>query len=708
MTEQHYDQLLDRLDRVRRRGDQADARCPAHEDNRASLSVARGRDNRVLITCHAGCRWQDVLGAVGMEPGDAFGAPRLVREYTYTDAAGIPLYVVERWEPKTFRQRLASGARRAPRDADRVIYNLPMIASVRAGTKEPGCFYVEGEKDVETLVNQGYAATTTLGGANKPWPEQYTDQLAGMNVVIVADQDAPGRRWAHAVAEHLDGHARTTIVVPPNGYKDVTELLEGGGSVAQLIPLPNTIGEVMTAAEIPTKTVSWVWPGRIPAHMLTLLEGDPGTGKSTLVSEIVACLTTGRPLPATDRMTRRQPMRIAMLADEDNWSMTVVPRLKAAGADLGRVFRLAGIRTEGYLAPYSLGDLATLRHDLRAVHAELLIIDPLMAYFGGRDVDTHKDQHVRSILGPLVQIAEEDGLTIVAIRHFTKGSVGDKAIYRGGGSIGFTGQARAILQTGEHPDQAENPNQYVLAVAKCNLAPLEMSIGYQIGSDPIYDVARVRWDDVPVTITAQQLHCEPDRKAQVTGVGKTALEWLAAFLAPGDRSFTWAEIVAAGKEAGHSEHTLRNYREVVAVQAIGHGGRASARWHSNGHLPVLAGDTNPRQEVAHGNDDRAPDFRERAFKDDDDAEPTTPDSHMPPLAYGLRPGDGMADGPTMHLSTGSPTDVDDEESLSGEFEAHAVIEAETECRICGSADSVVTYPEGGRCRLHYPNVWREP
>ena len=678
----HYQQLLDQLQGVRQRGDQAEARCPAHDDKRASLSVARGAGGRVLITCHKGCAWQAVLGAVGMEPSDAFGEPRLVAEYTYTDADGRPVYVVERWEPKTFRQRLANGQRRAPKAEERVLYNLPAVLSLH-GHQGAALWYVEGERDVDTLVNLGYCATTTPGGAGKPWLAQYTVALAGLRVVIVADNDEPGRRWARKVAKALHPTSQTTVVVPPKGVKDVTELLEAGYTVKDMVALPDTHGEVVSAADYPIKAVEWLWPGRIPAHMLTLLEGDPGTGKSTITIELIACLTTGRPLPGMERAG--PPLRIGMLADEDSFPAVVVPRLQAAGADLHRVLHFKGIRDEdGYLQPFSLAELATLRDDVRAAKVDLLIIDPLMAYLG-TELDAHKDQHVRSVLGPLVQMAEDDQVTILAVRHFTKGSAGGKAIYRGGGSIGFTGQARAILQVGEYPHQqadGDQPQRYVLAVAKCNLAPPILSLAYTIAQDPRLEVSRIAWEDLAVPVTAGQLQHLP--AAQLPGTGRDspaareAVEWLTAWVQDhwAGEPLEWKPILAAAREVGIGKNTLEKHRaEVLRLFISGPGGMRAARW-----LPITEPARGRGVTGNGGNDsgkwEAADDIARRLDPHgyDDEALPSPNGATSPTSHYPASP-EGAVSGPV-------------------------------DCSICHSTDGLVIDEVGeARCRLHNPLIW---
>jgi len=712
-SEDAFTELLDRLDGVHLRGgDAADARCPAHPDGKASLSVSRGGAGRILITCHAGCDWRDVLRAVGMTVNDAFGEPRVVREHIYVDADSNPLYVVERWEPKTFKQRMVSGARRSPRNDERVIYNLAAVTAAKAAGIR-SLFYVEGEHDVDVLAEQGYLATTTLGGANKPWLSQYTEALAGFRVVIVADNDEPGLKWARQVARHLHPYATSVLMVPPKDIKDIGELIEAGYPITALRPLPDSIGEVVSASDIPIKQVEWLWKGRLPLGMLTLLEGDPGTGKSTISLEVVACLTSGRPLPGESKGTA--PLRVAMLADEDSWSAVVVPRLTSAGADLARVLHLRGIRgDDGFLQPYSLADLSTLRHDLDKVHADLLVIDPLMAYLGNsHGTDSYRDQDVRAVLGPLVQMAEEDRRTIIAVRHFTKGS-GAKAIHKGGGSIGFTGQARCILQTGKHP---EDEDAYVLAVTKPNLGPLAASLAYAIGVDQRLEVGYIRWQGA-VGFTAQQIADgpKPDKPVRQTAQASAA-EWLVDHLSDG-KAKPWLEIEAAGIEGGYTAITLRRAREDVLTKHAGPGGNRDATWsvrrELSRHLKLVPNAGNEHLIKPDSGDDH---LLNRPFAHPGPESPLA----QPPgedLNKCSEPSEsGASEGLTEpHLIT--PGDIQGPDQ-TGTHLINPLLHLPDEqvgqvgqpdpalgCTVCGGLEALVEYPEVGyRCALHSPLIY---
>jgi 5S rRNA maturation endonuclease (ribonuclease M5) len=215
-----------------------EARCPAHEDRRPSLSLSEGAEGQALVHCQAGCGVADVLAAVGLTLADLFPPkdttpPRKATAeavYDYTDEAGVLLFQVLRYRPKRFRQRRPEGTGWAwnLRGVRRVVYRLPQVLEAVAGGR--AVFVTEGEKDAEALVAAGECATTNPGGAGK-WRPEYAHTLAkAAEVVVVADTDEPGRAHARAVAESLPAACHVVIVEAAVG-KDAAEHLGAGRGV---------------------------------------------------------------------------------------------------------------------------------------------------------------------------------------------------------------------------------------------------------------------------------------------------------------------------------------------------------------------------------------------------------------------------------------------------------------------------------------------
>src|SRR5215475_8030502 len=185
--------------------------------------------------------------------------------------------------------------------------------------------------------------------------------------------------------------------------------------------------------------VDWLWHRRIPLGKLTLLDGDPGLGKTALTLDLAARLSTGAPLEADGRCAT--PAGVVILNAEDGLGDTLRPRLDAAGADCARIvaFDLEHL-------PMLPAGIPLLHDAIRAVDASLLLIDPLMAVLAA-SCDAYRDQDVRLLLNPLIALAKDIGVAILLVRHWTK-APGHKALYRGSGSIAFNAAGRSGLTLG--------------------------------------------------------------------------------------------------------------------------------------------------------------------------------------------------------------------------------------------------------------------
>jgi len=212
------------------------AKCPAHDDKNPSLSI-RDADGKVLLHCHAGCAQGDVIDALkahGVWQPERTENSRIVAEYDYTDEQGNLLYQVVRYQPKDFKQRRPDGCggwiwRKGSRQ---VLYHLPEVLEA------PIVFVVEGERDVETLREYGFVATTNAGGAKAHWAPQFTEALRGREVILIPDNDAPGRKRVVNIARALLGKvARLIVLELEGGAKDATEWFDRGHSELELIAM---------------------------------------------------------------------------------------------------------------------------------------------------------------------------------------------------------------------------------------------------------------------------------------------------------------------------------------------------------------------------------------------------------------------------------------------------------------------------------------
>lgn len=318
---------------------------------------------------------------------------------------------------------------------------------------------------------------------------------------------------------------------------------------------------VIRVSDIESRETSWLWPGRIPRGMLTMFEGDPGTGKSTLLLDLVARVTRGSRMP--DKTGGGSPETVVLLSAEDDPSVTIRPRLEAAGADLGRVV-LPNIRTpEGYREPtVTEADVAMLEAVIVEHGASLLVIDPLVAYLPD-GVDTNSDHSVRRALVRLKGLAERTGCAVVCVRHWRKGPT-ENALYRGGGSIAFIAAARAGLVVGYDPDDPAR-HRRVLAVSKASLSPIAPSLAFTLAPVGGSTVARVQWEGVSPH-AANELTREPGKPSKL----EAAAAFLADVLSHGEMPASQACELA--KDAGIAPATLRRAAvDRVKTQKAGDG-----------------------------------------------------------------------------------------------------------------------------------------
>jgi putative DNA primase/helicase len=270
--------------------------------------------HKVTGDCRCGVQHGQELSQIGRNASGRIG--KMVLTYPYRDARRKLLYEVVRFDPKGFAQRRPDGTGGYEWGLDgveRVPYRLPELL---AANHDETVHVPEGEKDVNLLAKLGLVATTNPGGVGN-WRDEYTDALKGRPVAILQDNDEAGRKHAEKVARSLYGEAASVKVVALPGLPekgDVSDWLDAGNSVDDLLrivnetpqwepPLssedtPDEFDEVGTLlSDVVEESVEWLWEGRIPLGKLTVIDGDPGTGKSALTIDLAARVSTGRQMP---------------------------------------------------------------------------------------------------------------------------------------------------------------------------------------------------------------------------------------------------------------------------------------------------------------------------------------------------------------------------------------------------------------------------
>lgn len=226
---------------------------------------------------------------------------------------------------------------------------------------------------------------------------------------------------------------------------------------------------IISMEDIVATEVQWLWYPYIPFGKITIVQGDPGEGKTTAILRIAALLSLGEKLPCDD--TNRKPINIIYQTAEDGLGDTIKPRLIEAGADCSRIKVIDE-------TDYALSMLdERVERALIETGARLVIFDPIQAYIGA-DVNMNSANEIRAVTKRLSVVAEKYSCAIILVGHMNKG--GGKSSYRGLGSIDFQATARSVLIVGRIKD---TPQVRVIAQDKSSLAPEGGSIAFELDKE---------------------------------------------------------------------------------------------------------------------------------------------------------------------------------------------------------------------------------
>jgi hypothetical protein len=325
---------------------------------------------------------------------------------------------------------------------------------------------------------------------------------------------------------------------------------------AKAQPRPKGEPVIRTMKDIQPRKLEWLWPGKVLRRAVTVLDGDPGLGKSTITTDLTARVSRGWKMPPeSGQADGVQPQGALLLSAEDDPETTIRPRLDAAGADPGRIYIFEAIKEDGGERPPVLPwDMDLVESTIDREQIALVVVDPFMAFLDGK-LDAHRDQDVRRCMHRLKLLAERTGAAILVVRHLNK-LIGGPAMYRGGGSIGITGAARGALIVGRNP---QRPAECVLATVKCNLAKRPMALTYSLEDEG--GVARVGWGD-ECDLTADDILGHPGSKKKQTD---KCVDYVLDILADGRMKSE--EFEASCKAAGFSERSIKTARKKLKVVA---------------------------------------------------------------------------------------------------------------------------------------------
>lgn len=296
-----------------------------------------------------------------------------------------------------------------------------------------------------------------------------------------------------------------------------------------------------------SRPLEWLWPGRLAAGQLAILDGDPGVGKSLVSLDLAARFSSASELPDGHRPS--EPATVLVLSAEDSVRDIIVPRLIAAGADLNNVRIFDRFADKPFVLE---GDCDRLLDAIEATKARLVVFDPFFAFLGC-EASGLNEFVIRRVLDPLERIAYATRATILLIRHLSKCSAGKQAIHRGFGSIALLAMARTAFLIARLPtsdssfrariESSDASPTHVLACTKNNLAPMCPSLGYRIVTGDT-GAPQIRWTGV-VDRTADDLIAPRPHSQAVP----QAVAFLQKHLAQGPRPRHWLVKEAADNAA---------------------------------------------------------------------------------------------------------------------------------------------------------------
>ena len=297
---------------------------------------------------------------------------------------------------------------------------------------------------------------------------------------------------------------------------------------------PETV-KIIRMSDVELTPVEWLWKPYLPFGKLSVLQGNPGEGKTYFAMHLAAACTNGKLLPNMERM---EPFNVIYQTAEDGLGDTVKPRLIEAGADLDRVLVIDDSEVQLTLSDERI-ERAIIENNAR-----LVIIDPIQAYLGA-DVDMNRANEVRPIFMRLGQVAQRTGCAILLIGHLNK-AAGMQSLQRGLGSIDIAAAVRSVLFIGK---LKHDPTMRILTHEKSSLAPPGASLAFSLG-----DEGGFRWvGEYDITADEMLSGIEPQRETKT----QQAKDLICALLAGGKQVLS-EDIDKAALERGIPGRTVRD------------------------------------------------------------------------------------------------------------------------------------------------------
>ena len=383
----------------------------------------------------------------------------------------------------------------------------------------------------------------SLGGVSGKALRQFLSERPDVErVFLCLDADKAGEDACKRLAALLPDTVSATRIQP--SMKDWNEVLVHRAEIPnrnyfKSIVLkepskPETV-KIIRMSDVELTPVEWLWKPYLPFGKLSVLQGNPGEGKTYFAMHLAAACTSGKLLPNMERM---EPFNVIYQTAEDGLGDTVKPRLIEAGADLDRVLVIDDSEVQLTLSDERI-EKAIVENNAR-----LVIIDPIQAYLGA-DVDMNRANEVRPIFMRLGQVAQRTGCAILLIGHLNK-AAGMQSLQRGLGSIDIAAAVRSVMFIGK---LKHDPTMRILTHEKSSLAPPGVSLAFSLG-----DEGGFRWvGEYDITADEMLSGIEPQRETKT----QQAKDLICTLLAGGKQVLS-EDIDKAALERGIPGRTVRD------------------------------------------------------------------------------------------------------------------------------------------------------
>src|SRR5262249_42289775 len=272
------------------------------------------------------------------------------------------------------------------------------------------------------------------------YPFEHETSYSKFAAYALLNHNGDYKAAARAIAERF---GMKNDPVDRSGHEDETEAQRDkdfGGKNSRQKLSDEEIDALLGVTKMSTvkrEEISWLWKGRIALGKVTLLEGDPGLGKSHIALALATHVSLGHGLPGEQKT---DPLNVLIMSAEDGLGDTIGPRLDSMGADSEKILAISKP------VVFDTAGCAAIDNLIGRRNPRLIVIDPLFSYTDAK-VDIHRGNESRDVMTRISALAEKHKCAIVCIRHLTKGGR-DKSIYRGVGSIDFTAAVRSVLLVG--------------------------------------------------------------------------------------------------------------------------------------------------------------------------------------------------------------------------------------------------------------------